>query len=268
MKTKTLLVSLACALPLTISAFGQGINAANGNLGDWSVWSPNPPPNGSYAGSATVGFSATGGPNGGYTILPNVFPNADGGVYTFFGQTSSSTPALVSSSFSQSIAVYLDPASPLYESGSVVIDETPASTVLDPTENSYSLWGAENGFVLTGSVGAIAVTEETGLGGLIGTVNSAGWYDFNLDFSTSEEVLSVSELTPAGSLIGSITDTSIVPGSDLAGSGYIWFTENNGFGGDPLNVADLGADPVPDVASTWMLLTGGLAALSLIRRKI
>ena len=255
-KTGLILASLAAfALAATNSTLAQGVNAANGNLGDWSIWSPNPPPNGSYGGSLSVTTSSLGGPNGGgFSEIPNVYGGADGGAYTFFGSGSSTTHALNSSDFTQSIAIQLDPT---VEVGSMLIDETPGSTVLN--QGSYSLWSAENGFSLLGDGHTVSISAENG--GTIGTITGSGWYDFNLTFSITGEILSVYDLTTS-SLLGSVSVS--MDNSDLAGSGYLWFTEQGASFTDPgtLNVADLGADPIPDSGSTMLLLGLGFLTLA------
>lgn len=255
---------LAAALAAATSVSAQ-VSFSDGNAGDWNIWSPNPAPNGSYGGSATVTTEAVGGPNGGgYSIIPNVYPGQDGGAYTFFGQGNSATPALASSAFSQSIAVYLNPST---EVGYLEIDETPGSTVPQNDgsgDYSYSLWSAENGFNFTGNGTSITISSEDNLA--IGTITTAGWYDFNLGFSTTGETLSVSG-------VGSVT-SSIVPGSDLAGSGYLWFTEWGGDFTDPgtLDVADLDATPVPEpttiISGVLMLLPFGSSAFRQLRKKL
>jgi hypothetical protein len=266
-----ILQSAMLGAALTAATSASAAFSANGNLGDWQIWSPTPPPNGSYGGSLTVTTSDVGGPNGGgFSEIPAVYDGQDGGAYTFFGNGSSTPPpALSSQDFTQSIAIQLDPT---VESGSMLIDETPGSTVKDPNTGTYELWAAENGFSLSGNGSAVTISAVNG--GTIGTITGegqAGWYQFNLTFSTTGETLSVYDLTTS-SLLGSV-NSSLVPGSDLSGSGYLWLTEQDFTFTDPgtLNVADLGATPVPEpttmVAGAMLLLPFGASTLRMLRRK-
>jgi len=274
MKLKNMKV-LVLQTAMLAAAFAAATSAsaafsANGNLGDWNIWSPDPAPNGSYGGSASVTtIDGAGGPNGGgYTILQDMYPlGQDGGEYTFFGNGSSTPPpALSSQSFSQSIAIYLEPT---VEFGSLTIDETPSSTVKDPGTGTYELWAAENGFTLSGNASSLTITTEFGNQAL-GTINglsAAGWYDFNMAFTTTGETMSVYDLTTS-SFLGSFSVTQDY--SDLAGSGYLWMTEWNGSFTDPgaLEVADLSAVPEPTtlLAGAMMLLPFGASTLRFLRK--
>lgn len=259
------------AAALTVARSASAVLYANGNAGDWNIWNPDPAPDGSYGGSASVTTANAGGPNGGgYSIIPNVYPGQDGGAYTFFGTGSSTPPPAVSSSdFTQSIAIFLEPT---VEVGNMQIDETPSSTVLqnDGYGNfSYQLWAAENGFNLSGNGSAITVSSEPNES--IGTITAAGWYQFNLEFSITGETLSVVDLTTS-STVGSV-NSSTVPGADLAGSGYLWFTEWGGTFTDPgtLDVADLAAIPVPEASTVFagalLLLPIGLSTFRILRKR-
>ena len=253
------------ATALTVATRASAVFYANGNAGDWNIWSPN----GYNAGSATVTTVNVGGPSGnGYSIIPNQYPSQDGGAYTFFGNGNSTPPpALISQDFSQSIAILLAPS---VESGNLLIDETPSSTVQqnDGFGNlSYQLWSAENGFSLTGNGSTMTISAESG--GTIGTISADGWYDFKLTFSTTGETLSVYNMS-THSTVGSVTAS--MDNSDLAGSGYLWMTEWDGSFTDPgtLDVAALGATPVPEpttvLAGAMLLLPFGMSTLRMLRK--
>jgi hypothetical protein len=282
-------VLVACALLSAITAFGQGVSVSfpNGNPGDWTSLDPN---NNTTALAPTT--SSSGGPTGGgYTVINNLFPGADGGAYSFYGV--SELVSIPTSKVSQSVAIYLDPAKAVEQSGGLTIDMTPDATVNTSAYGTPQLWGAETQFQLNGT--GPGVTVNANGGSTFATISSAGWYDFNITWKqglTGTDpviaTLSVYGLNGVDNLfdisLGSTTsvnnseDTADNQSQNLGGAGYVWFTYwSNGFAdaaGDPgsLEVADLAASPVPEpstiIAGAMMLLPFGASTLRTLRRKI
>lgn len=270
--TTLLLASPAHALSLTF---------ANGNPGDWAD---------TFGSPLTITTSATGGATGGgMTTLPNTENFLDAGPTTQFGYTYFDTSSLAS--LSQSIAVYLDPANVNFQSGQFMLDEAPNATVY----NSYgggtptpTLWGAEEDIIATGTANGITLSGSTGFSSngqtfqSLGTVTSAGWYDFQMNWTrgtlpsdpvtTTLSVLDIATSSDVGTLTH--PDYSGLNGGEgdlyqsqyLAGPGYMWFTYwNAGFSGGQLQVSNVVVDgqPAPEPGSA-PLLAVGVGALLLV----
>jgi hypothetical protein len=259
-----------CAFPLALTSWGQ--NYPNGNPGDWSDSNTGNP--------ISVTTSPTGGPNGGYTTLNNLYPSQDNGPYSWFGSPppNPSSPGPASSGLTQSIAVYLNPSLSSQQSGGVVIDMVPNATTLTPQYGTPQLWGAEEEFALAGTSHGLNINLWPSGPSIASGITSAGWYDFSMSFvpgaaGTPVTIdLNVNDLSTGDSLVGSISTTAVDAGTgtylseNLDGSGYVWLTEwSDGFAGNSLEVADVQA--APDGATTILLLGSSFAGLAILRRR-
>jgi hypothetical protein len=264
-------LGIAASLLPGQQAFADTFGFANGNPGDWADTS----------GSAlTVTTSNTGGPSGaGYTTLPNLNGFVDNGPYTFFGSNVTAPYQFVS----QSIAVYLDPTNPAFQTGQFMLDETPSAT-----GPSSQLFGAEEDIIVTGSAGAVTFSGSTGNSGngqtfsTLGTITQAGWYDMQMTWTAGAALtdplaitLSVTDLTNS-STVGTVTTSSGPIGSEadlyqsqyLGGPGYLWFTYwDSGFANGQLEVANVDVQTVPEPSSLALLLAGTVAMTGLALRR-
>ncbi len=251
-------LAVTCVLPLAARA--NTLSYPNGDAGDW----PDP-----------VTHVATGGPNGGaYTEIHNV-PDSyaagyGGSEYSFYG-VPGGWPGYVGP-FSQSVAIYIDanwaPAA-VPSTPSFWLDMTPYHA--DP--NNY---GAEHNFQFTATGSQVNVSVD-GSGSSLAAITYSGWSVFQMTYrkaaNLSDPVITdMNVYNPLGQLIATDEVFATSPGgpfpsSDLAGSGYVWFTVwQNGFADNTLKVANLVTTGVPDRGATLVLLALGLAGIGGVRR--
>jgi hypothetical protein len=253
---------LTISLTAAMSASGQVYT--DGNPGDWS----------GGAGATTVP-SGTGGviaPNGGssFTQLYNLHDDYQAGYgdgpYSFYGNGGSS---VYNGAFYQSVAIYIDtswapaaaatggPTSPT----AFWLDMTPYHT--DP--NNY---GAEHNFRF-GATGNQVNVSVDGLGSLLYSITTSGWYDFQMIWQKGANpidpvITDMNIYDPTGALVATTQVLANSPGgpfdsADLAGNGYLWFgVWQNGFAGDTLDVANVATAPVPEPGIMTMFVSGML----------
>jgi len=283
MKKQTTLQGLgALALSLTLtgpatagSIYFQGFET---NTSGWYVAS-----GGDNNGSITRVASDTGGitaADGNYYAQVGNSTNAyqagyGTGGYTVFGSAPQTTPG---STFSQSIDIYIDPSTPAPTNPGVAafwIDADP-----NPQDQTTGDSGGEHDFALFYNGTSAAVEADDGNGATLGTITSAGWYNFQFLYSASSPnptgisntTLNLSKV--GGGLIGSTTlmnnsDGVTIENQDLTGPNFIWLPVwQNGFSNNLLAIDDVSADtaatPEP---STWLMLGTGLGGLTFFARR-
>ena len=263
----TLFALLLLTCTVAWSARGSEINQ-NGNPGDWTSDLGGPQPLTTYA---------TGGPNGGYTVIQDV-PGAYGygygsGGYSFFG---AAAPYAVTSPFSQSIDIYINTA---WAAGGIPsqdgfwIDMAPNTS--DPnlyTDNQYG----EHNFRVT-STGSGQVNVGIDGNGTLATITQSGWYQFQMIYvagatptslvNTTMNIIAADTSTlVATTTVSNDTVSSALQTQYLDGSGYVWLPVwAPGFAGGDLSVADVNVEQLastPDSGTTLVLM--GLGFLGLV----
>lgn len=171
-------------------------------------------------------------------------------------------------SFSQSISVYVNVATPAPTDPNVAafwIDMAPSSIVDDGVHCYPFACSDEHNFQLTYNGSSVSVSTDASGGSPVLSINTSGWYTFQNTYSkgttpTSLVSTDMNIYNAAGDLVSSTaalgnSDGSTLLSDNLAGPGYIWLPVwQDGFSNDVLGIDNVRAD-APEPASFAIFAT-------------
>lgn len=228
------------------------------------------------SGGGSLGLTAFQG--GSYAEVHNgtnaYAPGYGTGGFSFLNGDGVTPPPYPGRSFSQSISVYINVATPAPSAPGVPafwIDMSPSSVAPDSVGCFPAACSDEHNFRLTYTGSSVQVSTDGSVTPAL-TINSSGWYTFQDTYAkgatpsslvnTDLNIFDASNTLLSSTAVLGDSDGGTLTSSNLAGPGYIWLPVwQDGFSGDLLGIDNVRADVAAPEPPAISLLAAGLICL-------